>query len=188
MPTRFLNAFKKLSFIGLLLGAFFYGSIPADAQTPSGGVSRNTWINTTLASCFPNNTQGLITPQVMRSCMTIFANSVLFSQSALSDLPGGPRATVADTNYTATASNTWISYSALTASRTVTLPASSAAGNSQSIFVGDESGNASVSTPIVVATQGGDTFNGSLTSFQITSPYSFVEFKNNGSGLWIIHP
>jgi hypothetical protein len=187
MPTRLLKRIGHFASIGLLLGAFFYAPI-ASAQTPSGGVSRNTWINITLATCFPNNTQGLITPQVMRNCMTIFANSVLFSQSALSDLPGGPRATIADANFTATASNTWISYTSLTASRTVTLPASSSAGNSQSIFIGDESGNASLSTPIIVVTQGGDTFNGSLTSFQITSPYSYVEFRNNGSGLWVIHP
>ena len=75
---------------GLLLGAFFLVSIPAAAQTPGGAVSRSTWLSTTVPSCFPDNTIGHITPLLMRTCMATLANSVLFSDSALSDLPSGP--------------------------------------------------------------------------------------------------
>lgn len=97
------------------------------------------------------------------------------------------RTPIVDINYLALTTDEWISYTVLSATRTVTLPLCSAASAGQIIAVGDESGNCSLTTSINVVTQGTDKFNASSSSFSIISPYSYVEFRNNGTNLWIVH-
>ena len=96
------------------------------------------------------------------------------------------RTPISDVNYTMASTDQWISYTALTATRTVTLLTTAAVGV-RTISIGDESGNCAVGMPINVVTQSPDKFSASSTSFSITSPYSYVEFRSNGAGLWIVH-
>lgn len=80
----------KASIITALIGAFFLAAIPARGQTPAGAQSRATFINVTLPGCLPNQLTGQVTPTGLLNCLVTLANSTLFSQSALSDLPTGP--------------------------------------------------------------------------------------------------
>jgi hypothetical protein len=100
-------------------------------------------------------------------------------------LPG--RTPVDDTNYSMEGVDQWISYTALTAERTVTLLTTSTVGAGRIVAVGDESGSCSLAVPVQVITSGADKFNATDSTYLITSPYSYVEFRSNGNGLWIVH-
>lgn len=97
------------------------------------------------------------------------------------------RVPLADANYAALPTDTYIGLTTLTATRTITLPAASAYKPGQTLFIADESGNcnAQASTPvlIIIAAAGSDTIAGQA-SISMGSPYQKLAFHTNGSNLW----
>lgn len=69
----------------LAAAALVLGGSSAWATSPSGAVSR-TQMLTDITAMLPDNTQGRITPAIMRSVLNEMVNSTLFSLSNLSDV------------------------------------------------------------------------------------------------------
>ena len=92
---------------------------------------------------------------------------------------------VSDAAYTALATDRMIAYTALTAARTVTLPAASAFPTGTKLLVVDESGACSATNTITVARAGSDTINGA-TSAVIATAYGYVALESNGSSKWTV--
>ena len=95
------------------------------------------------------------------------------------------RTAISDTNYAALATDRLVAYTAITASRTVTLPASSAFPTGHLLTIVDESGQATTTTPITIARAVADLIN-VATSTLIATPYGFVTLANNGAGKWLV--
>jgi hypothetical protein len=95
------------------------------------------------------------------------------------------RHAVADANYTATATDRLVPYTALTASRTVTLPAAASYPSGARLTVVDESGAASATLTIALQRAGSDTIN-SGASVAIATGYGSVTLESNGSNAWTI--
>ncbi len=95
------------------------------------------------------------------------------------------RTPVADANYTALATDRLVAYTAITAARTVTLPASSAYPVGAMLTVVDESGACSSSDTITVAAAGSDTIDGA-SSAEIAAAYGALAFESNGAGKWTL--
>lgn len=87
-----------------------------------------------------------------------------------------------DANATIASSTTLHSVTALTASRTLTLPATSKLQDGDTVTVMDESGSAGT-YPIVIQRAGTDTING-LTSVRIATGYGAKTLTKRGAGLW----
>ncbi len=92
---------------------------------------------------------------------------------------------VSDANYSAAITDTYIGFRALTAPRTVTLPAASTYPQGQSFTIADESGNCSTPVPITIAISGSDTIAGS-TSVQMSTGYLTLTLHSNGTNLWTV--
>ena len=88
-------------------------ALPAVAQSPSGAESRTTF-QAFVATEFPDNTSGLITPAALRTGLLALSNSSLFSLSALSDLPTGPSTLPSGFTYPAAIVSTSLNLSFLT--------------------------------------------------------------------------
>jgi hypothetical protein len=95
------------------------------------------------------------------------------------------RHAVADANYLASALDNFVAFTALTASRTVTLPVASTTKSGKRIFVADKTGLCSSSLPIVVSRTGTDTIVGG-TSVSIEAAYGIVSFVSDGVDMWFI--
>lgn len=93
------------------------------------------------------------------------------------------RTAVANANYTALATDAYVGFSSLTATRTVTLPAASSFPPGQTLYIADETGNCSPTVQIIVARAGSDTI-AAATSIALGSPYQKLAFHSNGSNLW----
>lgn len=94
---------------------------------------------------------------------------------------------VADVNFTIAETTNFVvvGYSSLTTSRTVTLPAASAAG--QVVTVRDESGSCSWAKTITLAAAGTDKIhNGAAVSVPIWVARGSITLMSNGSGSWVI--
>ena len=89
------------------------------------------------------------------------------------------RTAVADTNYTATASDYIIAYTSLSASRTITLP-TAICTNGKVLDIVDESGNANSSRTITIDPEGSTTILGQ-TTFSLNAGYNSVMIYCNGS-------
>ncbi|MBV9984493.1 hypothetical protein [Bradyrhizobium sp.] len=98
---------------------------------------------------------------------------------------GAGRTPVADANYTALPTDRIIAYTALTAVRTVSLPAAAFYPNDRILWIVDESGNASASKSITANRNGADTINNG-TSAIIAGPYGIVGLESNGSNAWTV--
>lgn len=86
--------------------------------------------------------------------------------------------------YPATTTAIW--YSELTATRTVTLPApTDRLRTTQRVSVKDQSGNASSSVKIVIATEGAETIDGAAT-YEITDPFGAVELAWSQQNSWVV--
>ena len=92
---------------------------------------------------------------------------------------------ISEVNATATITDRQIAYSAITAARTVTLPAASAYPAGATLSIIDESGFCSATDTITIARAGSDTINGA-TSAAIASAYASIELESNGSNGWVI--
>lgn len=95
------------------------------------------------------------------------------------------RVAVADQAYTATASDRYISYTGLTTSRIVTLPAASAFPTATRLTIADETGNCSAAKAIVVARAGSDTIDGAV-SVPIFNAYGSAVLVSDGSSKWTV--
>lgn len=95
------------------------------------------------------------------------------------------RTAVADANYAALPTDRTIAFTALTAARTVTLPAASAYPTGTQLLLVDETGNCSPALPLVVVRSGTDTLNGA-TSATIAGAYGFLALTSNGKGAWTL--
>ena len=99
--------------------------------------------------------------------------------------PGNARTPISDADYSALASDRLIAYFALSAARTVTLPAASAFPAGVPLTVVDESGACSPTDTIAIARSGADTINGEVIAV-IAAPYGSLVLECNGVGAWTI--
>ena len=111
----------------------------------------------------------------------------------LSEVQTTLRASVPDANYPLTAppnsSTPWvtmIAYTALTAARTVNLPAASTFPTGTTLTVLDETGACSATLTITVAPHGTDLINGVNGSIVINQAFGSVVLESNGSNAWVI--
>jgi hypothetical protein len=95
------------------------------------------------------------------------------------------RTAVSDASYTALVTDRLIAYTALTAARTVTLPAAASYPPGQQLVVADEAGACSATNTITLLRAGSDTINGA-TSAVITAAYGYLALESNGSNAWAI--
>ena len=115
------------------------------------------------------------------------ADGVLFyrtSASVVQKLLLPKRANVSDAAYTASVNDVYIGFTALTAPRTVTLPAAASYPPGHALYIADESGNGGAYT-ITVAAAGSDTIAGAA-SIQMSFGYQKLTFHSNGSNLWTV--
>jgi hypothetical protein len=103
----------------------------------------------------------------------------------LAEVITNTRTAVSDAAYTALVTDRLIAYTALTAARVVTLPASSAYPTGTRLIVIDETGNCSVTKTLMVNAAGSDTIDGAALAV-VNQAYGFVGFESNGAGHWTI--
>ena len=99
--------------------------------------------------------------------------------------PSTARTAVSDAAYSVLTTDRLVAYTALTAARTVSLPAASAYPTGVILQVVDESGACSASKTITINRAGSDTIEGA-TSFVINAPYGALALESNGSNAWTI--
>jgi Major tropism determinant N-terminal domain len=95
------------------------------------------------------------------------------------------RTAVSDANYTAQPTDRIVAYTALTASRIVTLPASSTFPPGERLLVVDETGNASGTVSITLTRAGSDKINEANTAI-ITTANGYLGVEGNGSNAWTV--
>ncbi len=95
------------------------------------------------------------------------------------------RTAVNDANYSVKATDRIIAYTALSAARTVSLPAAASYPVGSLLFVVDESGAVTTSLTITASPNGSDTIGG-RTSASIASAYGAIGLESNGSNAWTI--
>ena len=79
-----------------------------------------------------------------------------------------------------------VAYTALTAARVITLPASSAYQTGTRLVIIDESGSCSVTmTLTITAERDPDTIEGAASAV-VNQAYGFIGLENNGTGHWTI--
>ncbi|MGD0639861.1 MAG: hypothetical protein ABSC22_03850 [Roseiarcus sp.] len=103
----------------------------------------------------------------------------------LSEVVTNTRASVSDAAYAALATDRTIAYTAITAARIVTLPASSAYPTGTTLTVYDESGNCSAALTITLSAAASDKIDGA-SSAVISCAYGFLALQSNGAGKWTI--
>lgn len=103
----------------------------------------------------------------------------------LSEVITNSRTAVSDAAYAALATDRSIAYTALTAARTVTLPASSSYPTGTALTIFDESGACSATNVLTIARSGTDTIDGA-TSASIATPYGYLALESNGAGKWTV--
>jgi hypothetical protein len=95
------------------------------------------------------------------------------------------RHAVSDANYTVGSVVSSVAYTAITAARTITLPASSTFNAGQQLLVVDESGSCSATKTITLSPNGTDKIDGA-SSAVINGPYGYIGLESNASGNWTI--
>ena len=103
----------------------------------------------------------------------------------LSEVITNTRTAVSDANYAAQMTDRLIAYVAITAARTVTLPASSGFPTGTCLSIIDELGACSPTNSITVSRSGSDTVDGG-TSASVTIAYGYLAVQTNGAGKWTI--
>jgi hypothetical protein len=97
------------------------------------------------------------------------------------------RAAVNDASYAAQIGDRTIAYTAITAARTVSLPAASAFTAGDQLLIVDESGQASSTATISIAPDGTDTINGSnTTQVVIAAAYGSAMLESDGNTKWTL--
>jgi hypothetical protein len=103
----------------------------------------------------------------------------------LSEVITNTRTAVSDVAYTALATDRLIAYTAFTAARVVTLPASSAYPLGTQLLVVDETGNCSMTKTITIHAAGSDTINGAVSAV-VNVAYGRVAVESNQAGQWTL--
>jgi len=103
----------------------------------------------------------------------------------LSEVITNTRTTVNDAPYSVLATDRLIAYTALTAARVVTLPASSDYPTGTRLTVVDETGNCSIIKTLTVTPNGADLIDGAITAV-VNVPYGFIGLESNQAGEWTI--
>jgi hypothetical protein len=78
-----------------------------------------------------------------------------------------------------------IAYTALTAPRVVTLPASSTYPTGTRLIIVDETGNCSVTKTLTLNAAGTDTIDGAASAV-VNQAYGFIGIESDGAGRWTI--
>lgn len=108
-----------------------------------------------------------------------------WAAARLSETVTNARTSVVDAAYNVLASDRSIAFTALTASRNVSLPAASAFPVGTPLTIFDESGSCSATSAIVVAANGSDKIDGAGTA-NIGTPYGYLVLQTNGASKWTI--
>ncbi len=95
------------------------------------------------------------------------------------------RTAVSDAAYSALITDRMIAYIAISASRTVSLPAAAAFPAGTPLWIVDESGSVTATNTIVAARAGSDTIDGA-TSATISAAYGAMAIESNGSNAWTV--
>jgi hypothetical protein len=103
----------------------------------------------------------------------------------LAEVLTNTRTPVSDANYTALTTDRTIACTAITAARTVSLPASSSYPTGTRLLVVDESGSCSATLTITLSANGTDAIDGVSTAV-INAAYGYLAVESNGSGKWTI--
>lgn len=103
----------------------------------------------------------------------------------LAEVITNARTAVTDANYTAQTTDRLIAYTAITAARSVTLPAASSFPTGTCLSIVDESGACSPTNSITVSRSGSDAIEGG-SSASITIAYGYLAVQSNGAGKWTI--
>jgi len=108
-----------------------------------------------------------------------------FAAAKLSEVVTNTRIAVSDANYVALATDRNVAYTAITAARTVTLPAAASYPTGTRLLILDESGSCSAANSITAAAAGSDTIDGA-TSAIIPVAYGYLALESNGSNKWTV--
>ena len=103
----------------------------------------------------------------------------------LAEVIANTRAAVSDASYTVLATDRTVAYTALTAARLVTLPASSAYPTGTRLLIVDETGNCSVTKTLTITPNGTDAINGAASAV-VNQAYGFIGLGSNQAGEWTI--
>jgi hypothetical protein len=111
-----------------------------------------------------------------------------FPAAKLSEVITNTRASVSDANYLVASTDRMVAYTALTAARVVSLPASSTYPTGTRLLVVDETGNCSVTKTLSLTPNGTDTIDGvtGAASAVVNEAYGFIGIESNGAGAWTI--
>lgn len=101
----------------------------------------------------------------------------------LSEVQTNSRTPVSDTAYTVLVTDRMVAYTALTAARVVTLPASSLFPLGTRLLIVDETGNCSVTKTLAVGANGTDVIDGAASAV-VNQAYGFIGLESNQSGHW----
>lgn len=108
-----------------------------------------------------------------------------FAAAKLSEVITNTRTQVNDAAYTVQTTDRMVAFIALSAARTVSLPAAASFPTGVRLIVIDESGACSSSNAITVARAGADLVNGSTTAV-ISVAYGYMAIESNGTNKWTI--
>jgi hypothetical protein len=106
-----------------------------------------------------------------------------WAAAKLSEVPVNSRTAVADANYAALTTDRVVAYTALTAPRTITLPAATAFPQGAVLRVVDESGACSAANTLTISRAGTDQIVGG-SAFVLNGAYQAVALESNGSNAW----
>jgi hypothetical protein len=101
----------------------------------------------------------------------------------LSEVQTNSRTPVSDTAYAVLVTDRMVAYTALTAARVVTLPASSLFPLGTRLLIIDETGNCSVTKTLAVGANGTDVIDGAASAV-VNQAYGFIGLESNQSGHW----
>ncbi len=143
---------------------------PAFAQSPSGAVARATF-QSFVATEFPDNTSGLITPADLRTGLLALSNSALFSFSGLSDLPTGPSTLPSGFTYPNATDSVSLTFNFLTGGGIQCLQVNNAGlVSGTGVACGSGGGGGSGTSYVQDYVAPGDFTPGSTTSLTVTNP------------------
>lgn len=99
------------------------------------------------------------------------------------------RTTVSDANYTVLSTDKYVTYTSITAARTVTLPAANSVSAGKEVIIGDESGSVTAAITITVQRAGSDAIQGAGITGNtrtISSAYGVLKLISDGTSKWTI--
>lgn len=103
----------------------------------------------------------------------------------LSEVITNTRTTVTDAAYSVLATDRMVAYTALSAARIISLPASSAYPTGTRLVVVDETGNCSTVKTLTITPNGADMIDGAPSAV-VNIPYGFIGLESNQVGQWTI--